>query len=457
MMRRLLTAVLIAACLPTTVRANPEFRFLDRPPDGELPYWTWENHDDSAWMRAPDSAALAETVAKSVKREFFVRFRMRHTPESVNNSWFHIRHSGSVEIFVNGMRRAESSGPALTGCDYHVSPRKVETLGENLYAIHFRHEGEGTPLLDIGWKSSPWTCTDEGTFRPPALVPNAIRDAQVCRGGDGAWYLTGTTGDDAFLLPGPDCWLRNPGIEVFRSTDLKEWKSLGHVWTFDRDGTWNREFGTFGGRGPARAVFAPEIHFLKGSWWLVYSVNSTTKGRNFGIGLARGESPSGPWHEMNPSGPITQGFDPSLFEDDDGTVYLLKHGGEIARMKPDMTGIEGGFTHPAPSNFPRVGYEGVSLFKHGGRYHLAAAEWNLHADGAQSYDCMIASADSPLGPYGPRSCVLRFGGHNGFFQDASGNLLATVWSYPDGDPHWQKVSILELRLDPRNTFTVVRH
>jgi hypothetical protein len=40
-----------------------------------------------------------------------------------------------------------------------------------------------------------------------------------------------------------------------------------------------------------------------------------------------------------------------------------------------------------------------------------------------------------FGPYGPRQCALRFGGHNGYFKDSNGNVQATVWCYPDHDPH----------------------
>jgi xylan 1,4-beta-xylosidase len=218
------------------------------------------------------------------------------------------------------------------------------------------------------------------------------------------------------------------------------------VWTFERDGTWNKEFGTFGGRGPARGIFAPEIHYLKGKFWLVYSVNHTTAKHRFGIGLACADRPEGPWREMSPEGPLTDGFDPNLFEDNDGKVYLLKHGGEISQFSEDMTRL---ITPPRPlkaENFPSVGYEGVSLFKQDGRYYLTAAEWNVHADGSQSYDSMVAVSTNLFGPYGPRQCALRFGGHNGYFKDSNGTIQATIWCYPDHHPHWQKVSIVPMRI-----------
>jgi hypothetical protein len=58
----------------------------------------------------------------------------------------------------------------------------------------------------------------------------------------------------------------------------------------------------------------------------------------------------------------------------------------------------------------------------------------------------VAVATNLFGPYGPRQCALRFGGHNGYFEDANGKLFASVWCYPDHDAHWQKVSIVPMRI-----------
>lgn len=423
----------------------PSIRYvLSQPDGGEDTFWTWPNHHDGSWKQAASFQDLGAVVRKAGAAEAWIRIDTSLTAESINNSWFRIRHSGPMDLYVNGLKRISTKGASPDFEDYPSGRRRPETLGRNVYAIHFRHTDGTDPVLDIEWHSNPWFTAPESKPFPAPVLPDAIRDAQVCRGPDGSYYLTGTTGDDAFLKPGPDAWLRSPGIQVFKSTDLREWKSLGWVWTFERDGTWNKEFGTFGGRGPARGIFAPEIHYLKGKFWLVYSVNHTTEKHQFGIGLACADQPEGPWREMSPEAPITNGFDPNLFEDDDGKVYLLKHGGEISLFSEDMTRL---VTEPRPlkaENFPSVGYEGVSLFKHDGRYYLTAAEWNVHADGTQSYDSMVAVSDSLFGPYGPRQCALRYGGHNGYFKDSSGTLQATVWCYPDHDPHWQKVSIIPM-------------
>ncbi|MBN8459871.1 MAG: family 43 glycosylhydrolase [Verrucomicrobia bacterium] len=447
-------AAAFALIVPAFVNGSPTpaIRYvLTQPDGGEDSFWAWPNHGDSAWKRAESFREIGAAIRNARSTEAWIRMEADLTAASVNNSYFRIRHSGPVEVYVNGLKRVVATEAASDFMDYPSGRRRPESIGRNVYAIHFQHKEGAEPVLDIEWRSAPWTAPPAESRFPDPVLPDAIRDAQVCPGPDGAYYLTGTTGDEAFLKPGPDAWLRGPGIQVFKSTDLRHWKSLGWVWTFERDGTWNKEFGTFGERGPARGIFAPEIHYLKGKFWLVYSVNHTTPKHRFGIGLACAERPEGPWREMSPDHPLTEGFDPSLFEDDDGKVYLLKHGGEISELSADMTRLVSPARQLTAENFPSVGYEGVCLFKSQGKYFLTAAEWNVHEDGTQSYDSMVAVSTNLFGPYGPRQCALRYGGHNGYFHDANGNLQATIWCYPDHDPHWQKTSIVPMRIGPHTS------
>jgi hypothetical protein len=448
---RFRSIILVSFLTVQQLQGEPSIRYvLTQPDGGEDTFWTWPNHHDGAWKQAASFQDVGTAIRNARATQAWIRIDTLLTAESINNSYFRIRHSGPMDLYVNGLKRITAKSASPDFGDYPSGRRRPETLGRNIYAIHFQHTDGADPVLDIEWHSNPWFTAPEPKQFPDPVLPDAIRDAQVCRGPDGTYYLTGTTGDEAFLKPGPDAWLRSPGIQVFKSTDLRQWQSLGWVWTFERDGTWNKEFGTFSGRGPARGIFAPEIHYLKGKFWLVYSVNHTTAKHRFGIGLACADRPEGPWREMSPDAPLTDGFDPNLFEDDDGKVYLLKHGGEISQFSEDMTRLITPPRQLKAENFPTVGYEGVSLFKHDGRYYLTAAEWNVHADGTQSYDSMVSVSTNLLGPYGPRQCALRFGGHNGYFKDNNGNLHATIWCFPDHHPHWQKVSIIPMRMDPQS-------
>ncbi len=168
-----------------------------------------------------------------------------------------------------------------------------------------------------------------------------LRDPAICRGPDHAFYLTGTL---SFQDEGED-FANNAGIRVWKSHDLGNWEDLGIVWTVglrnDAHRWVTRPMGdadTLGSPRHDSGIIAPEIHYLKGIFWLAFSRN------NMGTGLLRSTSgkAEGPYEATAPSSRITHwGRDPSLFEDDDGAVYWLWSGPQvfIARMKPDLSGL----------------------------------------------------------------------------------------------------------------------
>jgi len=53
-----------------------------------------------------------------------------------------------------------------------------------------------------------------------------LRDTIVILGGDGNYYMTGSSG--------ADIWDFNDGIELWRSADLKKWDYVGEVWSFEQ-------------------------------------------------------------------------------------------------------------------------------------------------------------------------------------------------------------------------------
>nr|WP_294898207.1 family 43 glycosylhydrolase [uncultured Pedobacter sp.] len=432
------------------------YTFSQPDPWGEN-FWVMPNQNDTSWLKAKDTQEISASISNKKADEVFIRLKIRHSASTLNNLYFKIRHSGPFEVFINGNKSLVSTQNSDTKKDYLVNPRRPEQIGENIYAIHFKNTLKNRSYFDLEIRKSAWISKDEGSYRTAAILPDMMRDAEICKSGDGAYYLTGTTGDNTFLLPNPKYWLTNPGIQVFRSTDLKKWNSLGYVWTFEKDGTWNKTVGEFGGRQPARGIFAPEIKYHGNKYWINYSVNNRTEKRFFGIGLLYSDRPEGPYKEVSPQMPLTEGFDSNVFFDDDGSVYMLKQGGEIAKLKPDFRGFEEPFRHLKATDYPHVGYEGVNLFKYQGRYYLSAADWNVHEDGKISYDSMIASSDNIYGPYSKRYCAIRYGGHNSYFIGPDEQIYATVWCYPDNDPHWQKVSILKMKLDKEGCFNIVRN
>ncbi|MTI40596.1 glycoside hydrolase family 43 protein [Fulvivirga lutimaris] len=100
-----------------------------------------------------------------------------------------------------------------------------------------------------------------------------------------------------------------PGIPVFHSTDLVNWRQIGNV--LDRPEQLDLE-----GFGVSRAIFAPDISYDNGIYYVTCTVVDG-KG-NF---VVTATDPAGPW--SNPVWlPEVSGIDPGLFFDEDKT-YLI--------------------------------------------------------------------------------------------------------------------------------------
>jgi len=279
--------------------------------------------------------------------------------------------------------------------------------------------------------------------RPPLppvqpLFDFPVRDTCVCVGPDGTYYLTGTTGF-------PQWWETNEGIRVWKSKDLKNWEPLGLVWTFEKDGTWQKAFKEGAGRSAGkkrRAIWAPELHYFKGTFWVAYCVNYG------GTGVLKSTSgkAEGPYVDIKPDGPLTPQIDASLFADDDGKVYFVYQNGKIARMKDDMTGLAEEPRQLAPANARQVGFEGAFITKIGKRYYLVCADF-LGQGKDRMYDCVVASADSVYGPYGDRYVAVAHGGHNMLFKDLQGQWWATFFGNDATAPFRERPAMLRISID----------
>jgi xylan 1,4-beta-xylosidase len=285
---------------------------------------------------------------------------------------------------------------------------------------------------------------------PPVqpLLDIALRDTAITRGPGNTFYLTGTIG--------PDFMRNNAGIQIWRSSDLKKWEDLGLVWSFERDGTWQKEW-TIKNGVRRRALWAPELHYLKGNFYLAFSVTG------LGTGLLRSSSgkAEGPYvSATTPDGPLTSGIDASIFVDDDGSAYFLFASGSIARLKDDLSGLaeepvrlrclpadaDPGHHHPArpcvADQFDHIGFEGTFLFKANGRYYLSGAERYY-----ERYHAMTAESRTLRGPYSTRYVSVPYAGHNTFFQDQNGQWWSTIFGNDAQSPIQKQPGILRVEFD----------
>lgn len=292
------------------------------------------------------------------------------------------------------------------------------------------------------------------TVKP--LIDQPLRDASICRGPDGeggsAYYLTGTC---ATVRPdGTADFCNNAGIRLWKSNDGLKWQSIGLVWDItDRriysypEWTGNRWMSFYNidperaGRGMVRGVTAPEIHYIKDTFWIVYSMN------NCGVGLLRSTTgrAEGPYENVARSGGaaehanrlLTRAPTPSLFQDDPapdgaaGPVYVVWGQGWIARLKDDMTGLAEKprllTVEPdaAAGDYPMTcGRRGATIVKANGKYHLICEDVNPRLGFNPCRDTFVAVADGVYGPYGPRDLLVPNAGHVSVFRDGEGRLAA---------------------------------
>ena len=197
--------------------------------------------------------------------------------------------------------------------------------------------------------------------------------------------LAGFYPDPSICKAGNDYYLINssfayyPGLPIFHSKDLLNWKQIGHV--LDRPEQLNLD-----GAGVSRGLFAPSISYHNGVFYVICTL--VDKGGNF---VVTAKDPKGPW--SNPVWlPQINGIDPSIFFDEDDKAYILynsippdnisKHDGHrTIRMNEfdyknlkvisDNRIIVNGGTDMAKKP---VWIEGPHILKKDGMYYLICAE-----------------------------------------------------------------------------------
>lgn len=106
------------------------------------------------------------------------------------------------------------------------------------------------------------------------------------------------------------------------------------------------------------------------------------------------------------------------------------------------------------SDMPRillngVGFEGIYLFKHQGRYYWASTDNSLPD---RDYDCFVAFSDTIEGPYRCRQLAIPHGGHNMFFADKRGDWWSTMFGGDPYAPVIQKPGLIRIEFAPDGTI-----
>lgn len=333
----------------------------------------------------------------------------------------------------------------------------VFTIGVMLTSVASFAYGDDAALAKQNLGNSKTTLCPTGVSRKvEPLFDHPLRDSGITRGPDGVYYLTGTS---ATTLPdGVLDFENNDGIWLWKSTDLKSWDSLGQVWSIASDTRKypNPDFGSKSVwqmathasrdphvRHPVRGMTAPEIHHVKGGFYVTYSMNG------YGCGLLRSKTgkAEGPYEDLGRI--VLYGSDPSLFEDGDNGVYYVWGEGWVARMKDDMSGLaekprllEVEPSSAADGSSPRqIGAGGAFLFKADapglkqGSYHLVGYDIVSRMGFTRCIDTFIATSDNVYGPYVRRDVLVSHGGQATVFSGPGGQTFATF----NGADEWAAV------------------
>ncbi len=146
--------------------------------------------------------------------------------------------------------------------------------------------------------SNQATSVNQQSYFQNPILAGWYPDPAITDDGKGNFYMVHST--FAFY----------PGIPIFHSTDLVNWKQIGHV--LDRPEQLELE-----GFGVSRAIFAPDISYDNG---IFYVTSTIVDGQgNF---VVTATDPAGEW--SNPVFlPEVKGIDPGLFFDEDDKTYMV--------------------------------------------------------------------------------------------------------------------------------------
>lgn len=248
-----------------------------------------------------------------------------------------------------------------------------------------------------------------GAFAANPITPEGefLSDPAPRTGPDGALYLFGSrdkpgSGKAAYCVGFND---------VFETRDLVSWKIRR---------------GVLASVGPSDGIpasdaplYAPDAIFHGGKWHIFYCMPDKAHRE----GVASAPSVDGPFKTAF-AYPWAKQIDPSVFRDDDGTLYYFW--GQIsakgAVLKNDLSGIEPGSLHEGVIDEAGHGFhEGVQLVKRGRLYYLVYAD--ISRRGRPT--CIgYATAEKPFGPYVYRGAIIdNFGcdpetwnNHGGIFE-----------------------------------------
>jgi xylan 1,4-beta-xylosidase len=225
--------------------------------------------------------------------------------------------------------------------------------------------------------------------------------------------LQGCYPDPSITRKGDDYYLVNssfsmfPGVPIFTSKDLVNWKQVGHV----LDGPSQLKVEK---SGVSQGIYAPDIKYNKHND--TFYMITTQIASGLGNMVVKTKDPAKGWSEVQKLN--FDGIDPSIFFDDDGKAYIVHNdappkgteqynGHRVIKMwdydlekdqvvaGSDKIIVNGGVDL---SQKP-IWIEGPHMYKKNSKYFLMCAEGGTGGNHSE----VIFMSDSPKGPFIPAS------------------------------------------------------
>lgn len=268
--------------------------------------------------------------------------------------------------------------------------------------------------------------------------------------------LSGDYADPSILKDGKDYYMTNtsinyfPGLRVWHSTDLQQWKPI--AWALN----------TYVGE-----VWAPD--FIKhGDTYYIYF--PAYPGTNWVI---TAKNPAGPWSE--PIDLKVKGIDPGHIVGADGKRYLYFNDGKVAQLAADGLSlleepqkVYNGWQYPKDWVLECMCAESPKLHFYNGWYYLTTAQGGT-AGPSTSHMVVQARSKSPLGPWqnSPYNPIVHtYTSNENWWSKGHGTIVQTPtqgWAviyhaYQKNDlPHGRQVLMEPLQYTKDGWYTLKRN
>jgi len=256
--------------------------------------------------------------------------------------------------------------------------------------------------------------------------------------------LVGNWADPTILKDGSDYYMthssfqRQPGLLIWHSRDLRNWKPVGHAVVNQKGNIW-----------------APELIKHGGRYYLYYPVVEAGKFSNW---VTTATSPAGPWSAPQPIG--VGNIDPGHVVGDDGKRYIHLSGGRVVEMSADgmraltePKQVYEGWPIPEDWAIECVCLESPKLLKRGGWYYLTSAQGGT-AGPSVSHMVISARSRTPIGPWenSPYNPIIRTWsrteewwskGHGTLVEGPDGNWYCLLHGFMNGQRTLGRCTLIE--------------